>query len=413
MPEQEWTPRVRRVNSGGGRERLQYAVSLIREERLDEARDELLSILREDRRSIPARMMLGQVYLRQQMHSDALDEFKQAIAIDPLQVQPHVRAGTCCLRMNDIEQAKALFQTALDLDPKQVGAHFGMGQALAQSGQTEQALTHVEEALRLDPQMAPARMLLARLMRQTGNVDDAIEELSGFLNTNPDSAPASVGLAMMERRKGNNKKAIELLDAASKSNPESDRIWDLLGRTKMVVKDYAGAEKAFNEVINLKAQDRSAPLRLVDALVKQGKLEKAQDILKSIPRRGRVTSLVHQYYGDIYAAKRLYEDAVESYRAALLHMPDGERVLAEIDAAAGPGADDKAKIPQFQDAIAKLREEAIAKVREEGGTDREGLAQRRRANAGGISQGQRGRPGGNRPTRLAERRFAGAGKERE
>ena len=412
MPEQEWTPRVRRVNTGGGgggRERLQYAVSLLREDRFDEARDELLSILQQDRRSIPARMMLGQIFMRQQMHADALDEFKQAIAIDPLQVQPHVRAGNCCLRMSDIEQAKALFQTALDLDPKQVGAHFGMAQALAQSGQSEQALTHLEEALKLDPQMAPARMLMARLLRQTGNMDEAIEELSGVLNTNPDSMPASIGLAMMERRKGNNRKAIELLEATIKSNPESDQMWDLLGRTKMAVKDYAGAEKAFTEVVSRKPQNRAAPLRLVEALVKQGKLEKAQDVLKTVPRRGRVTSLVHQYYGDIYAAKRLYEEAVESYRAALLHMPDGEQVLAEIDATPG---DDKAKIPQFQDAITKLREEAIAKMREEGDAEGAGPAPRRRAAAQGLGQGQRGRRGG-RAARPGEQRFARAGADRE
>ncbi len=378
--EHDWTPSVRRVNSDA-RERLQYVVSLMREDRFDEARDELLTMLQEDEKSTQARMMLGSLYLRQEMHSDALDQFKQVIANDPLQVQAHVWAGTCCLRLNDLDQAKALLQTALDLDSKQARAHVGLAQVLAQTGQAAQAMSHVEEALRLDPQMAPARLLMAQLLSDAGNVDAAIDELNGFVETNPDHMGASVRLAMMERSKGNNARSVELLEAALQTNPRSGRIWDLLGRMKMVVKDYEGAERAFTEVIELDTQDRAAPFRLVDVLIKQGKLDQARDILQTLPRRGRMTSVVHRYYGDIYAARQHYDEAVLSYRASVLHTPDGERTLAEIEAAAGPNADSEAKVPHFRAAFDRLRD----KRREEGRKgERGGFGAGRRAEGGGA-----------------------------
>jgi tetratricopeptide (TPR) repeat protein len=173
----------------------------------------------------------------------------------------------------------------------------------------------------------------------------------------PENTGASLQLAMMQRQKGNDQEAVELLESIAEGNPESAQIWNALGRMKYAGKDYAGAEQAFARAIELKTTDRATPLRLIDVLIKQGKLEQAREMLQNLPRRGPMKSTVHRFYGDIYAAKKLYEEAVESYRASILHSPDGERLMAEIEAAAGPGASNEALIPHFEAAFAKLREE--------------------------------------------------------
>lgn len=74
-------PRVRRVE-GDNEERIQRAVSLVREKRFDIAQQELLEILHRDEKLTQVRMLLGTIYLRQQMHIDALEQFQQAIAAD-------------------------------------------------------------------------------------------------------------------------------------------------------------------------------------------------------------------------------------------------------------------------------------------------------------------------------------------
>jgi len=309
------------------------------------------------KKSPQARMMLGALHMRQEKHAEALDQFQQVIEIEPMQAQAHAGAGMCCLRLSDFDQAQGYFQTALDLDPKQTRAHVGAAQVLAQIGRPDEALSHLNEALELDPQMTQARMLRARLLSESGNVDAAIQELTSFLETNPDHTGASVRLAMVQRGQGNSEKSVELLEAALESNPEANRIWELLGRLKMSAKDYEGAERAFRRVIELEPKDRSAPLRLADALIKQGKFDETREVLQTVPRRGRLTSLVHRAYGDLYAARNLYNDAVQSYRASILHTPDGERTLAEIDAACGSAASGETMIPHFHAAFAKLREE--------------------------------------------------------
>lgn len=380
MSDQQWTPRIRRIDNEGP-ERLQYVRSLIREKRVDEARDELLAIIQQNDRSVRAHLMLSSLYQGQGLLAEALDHAQYAITIDPMDAQAHLRAGICSLRMNEVEQAKALLKSAVDIDPKLVAGRVAVARVLSRLGETEAAIAQLEQALRLNPQMAAARLLMSQLLNQSGKPKEAIDELDGFVSANPDHAGATIRLAMLQSRQGNDEKAIALLEAAAKTEPNTGMIWTLLGRLKINSKDYRGAETAFAEAIKLRPQDRTSPLRLVEALVPQGKYNEAREILKKIPSRGRLAGLVHQYYGDIYVGQQLYDQAIGSYKAALLQSEVGEQLLKETEQSIGSDQDAKALVSSFQAAIAKWREGArsrTAERRRQSPVDRPQMATRRR-----------------------------------
>ena len=385
MPEQQWTPQIRRVNPNE-QEWLQFAGSLLREKRIDEARDELLGILQQNERSVAAHLMLAALYQGQRMFTEALGHCRYALAIDPMNAAAHQRAGACCLRLNEFDEARGLLQTALDLDPKNIGAHVGMAQLLARTGEVEGAIAHLEEALRLDPQMVPARLLMARLLSRSGKVEEAIEELDGFHHANPSHIGAAVGLARAEGQRGNSGRAGELLEAATKANPDAGNVWMMLGRVKMNVEDFAGAETAFREALRLQAPNGSAQLQLVAALVPQGKFAEASELLGKVPRRGPRTRRVHQLYGDLYAAQKIYGEALESYRAALLHSENGQAVLEELERSFGPAPDQQVAVSRYQAACAAQQEEMRNRRREQnpGG---QGFARFARRRAGGPDSG--------------------------
>ena len=362
MPEQAWTPRIRRIDNDG-QERLQYVRSLIRERRVDDARAELLSIIEQNDQSIRAHCMLGTLYQGQNMLAEAMDHFQYAVGIDPMDAQAQLLAGVCALRMNELGQAQAMLKTAIDLDPKMVGGHVAYAQVLSRLGDNEAAIAQLEHALRLDPQMAQARMLMAQLLNRTGKTGAAVEELDSFVAANPDHAGATVRLAMLLGQQGDTAKAISLLEAAIRAQPTIGRIWGMLGGMQMRAKDFKGAETSFAEAIKLSPQDRFAPLRLVEAMIPQGKFGEAREHLKKIPRRGRLGNVVHQLYGDIYAGEKMYTQAIESYRAALLNSEGGEPMLKEAEAAGA--AEPAAMVARLQAAIAKWREEARTRMAEQ------------------------------------------------
>src|SRR5260221_14360554 len=119
MPGQQWTPGIRRITRDE-RERLQYVGSLLREKRVDEARDELLAMLQENEKSVATHLMLGSLYQNRRMFREAFDHFAYAIAVDPMEARAHFLAGSCALRLGDTAQAKTLIKTARDIDPKRV-----------------------------------------------------------------------------------------------------------------------------------------------------------------------------------------------------------------------------------------------------------------------------------------------------
>jgi tetratricopeptide (TPR) repeat protein len=355
MPEKQWQLRIRRVEDNE-QEHLQYVRSLMREQRLDEAREELLAILEQNDKSYSARILYGSLLQRQGAYAEALDQFEYAIGIDPMETQAHLRAGVCCLRMNDIEQARSLLGTALELDPKHASAHLAMASVLSATGETEGAISHLEEVLRLDPQMAPARILKARLLKQSGNISEAIEELGSFVKANPDHVGATVRLARLYEEQGDTEKATELLEAATKIRSDVGMVWALLGRLKLRVNDYAGAEKAFREAVRLRPRNFFNSLGLIRALTPQRKFDEARKLLRRLPRQGDFASIVHQCYGDIYAAQDMHDEAVQSYRAALLQGQGSDQMVKEIDSE--NFSDGVARVAYYQAAIAKLRENA-------------------------------------------------------
>jgi tetratricopeptide (TPR) repeat protein len=331
-PAKQWTPRIQRITKNEG-ERLRHAFALMRERRFSEAHEELQQILAQNDQSFAAHMTAGFLLQRQKKPDEALAHFMTALAIDPMHARAHVMAGLTCLALKDLDQAETLTRSALDIDPKQVFAHNGMARVLRAKGDTKKALAHLNKALEIDPAHHMSRLLLALLLNKEGRVEEAVKQLNDLLQIAPGNPFAAMQLARIYSEKGENQKAVEILERIVRNRPEASNAWTLLGRTRMRMANYKGAEEAFHQASQRRPKDPLGSLRQVEAMVPQGKLDQARDMLRRIPRRGRLAALVHKYYGDIYLAEKKYSEAAQSYRASILNGENGEKSLAEIDAA--------------------------------------------------------------------------------
>jgi cytochrome c-type biogenesis protein CcmH/NrfG len=123
---------------------------------------------------------------------------------------------------------------------------------------------------------------------------------------------------------------------ADGSNP---RLWELLGRVLLQLKDEEAAEEALREAIRLRPDRVATHLRLITALLQQAKADEARKVLEDIPRKRRLATIVQKYYGDVYTVQGHHKEAVASYRAALLGTPGGEQTVAAVEEDAGSGAE--------------------------------------------------------------------------
>lgn len=376
----DWTPRVRRINTAdvGEQGKLAFISSLIGEKRYDEAEDELKSLLEANPRSYLANLHMGRLLQRKREFDRAAEYFETARVANPTSSQAPLLAGGAYLRLEDLDRASASFHAALEIDPKLATAHAGVAQVHFRRNQLGEAETRLEQALALDPQLQQARALMARIHGRQGDVDLSRREIEDIVNARPDQPRPIVALARLHLQHDEPKQAIAVLEPAAAQHEDSVELWAMLGRARLAAEDYAGAEQASRKALELDPRQRLLGVQLLQALIPQGKLQEAMQMLDKVPERARRSPRFHAAYGDIHMAGGRYRLAAESYRAALLHRTDGETAIGGIEMPKNGDGDWKPVAERYQVALRDLRKEANDDDDEERSAQRRPRSIRRR-----------------------------------
>ncbi|ADM09544.1 hypothetical protein PB2503_07434 [Parvularcula bermudensis HTCC2503] len=360
----EWSPRIKQVTDEQDKQQLAFVNSLLTERRFDDASKEADKLLANNPKSFGAHMAKGRALQGLRKFKDALNCFLQAAQIDPLQPSAHLMAGICAFVVPDLPLAEKKFRTTLDIDSKSSAAHVGLSQVLVRNGDNNQAREHLDKALRINPEMSMAVILKARLDLKDGDADSAIIQLQDQVRRTPNNRTAEfalIGAYMQDERW---QEAEALLSRMVSDNPNDAIMHGLLGRVRVKRGDFKGAEEAYRQapVSHNRIQNLARNVQMLDALVPQGKYEEARKILSQVPKMGPLAAIVNTRYGDVYKAEGNYQQAIASYRAALLRDNQGEAMVAAVEQAVADAgrADDSPFVAQrFADAA----NEALEKKR--------------------------------------------------
>ncbi len=323
---ERWVPRVRRVGATnvGEKGKMAFIRSLIGERRFEEAANELQSILDANPRSYIANIQMGRLLEHSGQFDLAVERFETARAANPTQAEAPAYAGAVYLRLKDFERAREAFEAALKLDPKRATTHLGLAQIHFHQDELEQAKTRLHQAIAFDPQLKQARSLLARIHMREGDVGETKVAIEELLTANPDQLRPTLALARIHMQAGETDEALTLLESAAAQHDDNAQLWAMLGRAKLSILDYAGAEDAMRKSLTIDPRQRELVPRLVEALIPQGKLQEARATLDKLPDVARRSGRVHAIYGKIHMAAKNYKLAAESFRAALLQRSEDE-----------------------------------------------------------------------------------------
>ena len=357
----DWKPRVRRINTAdvGEQGKLAFISSLIDEQRFDEAEDELKSLLAVNPRSYQANIQMGRLLARKKEFDRAVQHFETARLANPTNAQASLLAGTAYLRSGNAERAGNSFRAALRIDGSLAAGHAGLGQVHFQRNELPEAEACLQKALGLDPQLYQARALLARIHGKQGDLEASKDMITEIVSTRPDQPRPVAALARVHLQRDEPREAIFVVEPAVTAHPESQELWAILGRAKAAIEDYAGAEQALRKASELAPKERLIQVQLLRALIPQGKVQEALELLDRLPERARRNPRVHAAYGEVHMAGGNYKQASEFFRAALLHRPDGEATVKKIeDELTGEDTDWKVVAARYNAALEELRAEA-------------------------------------------------------
>jgi tetratricopeptide (TPR) repeat protein len=260
--------------------------------------------------------------------------YDSVLTATPADAEAAVYLGRIALRQDDYNQAIEWMETALELAPDSSNVHYWAARAYVVKVQAEQAIalvgkvqTHLQTAVELDPANVEARMFLAGFYLNAppiagGSVKKAKEQAGIIVTYDP--FRGHLFMADVHKKEKDFDAAASDYAAASTVDPESPDPYYQLGMMYQANEQYDAAFKALERAVVVDSTATYALYQIGRTGVFSGEnLDRAIECLRlyiqSDPGPGQPTQanahwrlgLIYEKQGDIEAAKKEYEAALE------------------------------------------------------------------------------------------------------
>lgn len=148
--------------------------------RKDKAEALARRILEEDSQRPNVQVFLAGLLIRQDRLEEAKESLRSALAMNPDLPGSHRQLGMVLDRLGEHAEAERAFRAAVNRDPQDATARLLLGRWLLDQGRDEEAVRELNVACRLDPESANARYALFRALSRTGPEESAQEALDTF-----------------------------------------------------------------------------------------------------------------------------------------------------------------------------------------------------------------------------------------
>jgi tetratricopeptide (TPR) repeat protein len=193
--------------------KFSLAMTYIRMDRADWARDVLADLARESPQDAIYPYWLGRLDYDAHIYSDAVAHFKRAIALAPGMARAYDNLGLCYYQQNQNALAVESYQKAIDLDRStphpSAWPYLNLAVTLRLLDRPREAEANLREAVRLDPKFAQAHFQLGNVLEQMGESRAAIGEFRAAASSDPGFAEPHFALARIYRKLGDESAAGE------------------------------------------------------------------------------------------------------------------------------------------------------------------------------------------------------------
>lgn len=269
----------------------------------DEAVKSLRRLLELDRGNIPARELLGEIYLKKDMQNEALETFQQIVKLYRAsgdeesalrfqqrmvsffpQAQDLVYQVALSLRdKNDLEGALHEIDRVIAQKPNDDKALLYKAQILSDLKQLDPAIHTYARILQIDPQRVDIRKHVIDLLLRTNRLDESSRQISVLPGDDEGVLDLRVRLILLNMERRRLEHAEQELEALPQENEKR-----LLFRKELVklYLDAGNLEKAFEGLPQIPRSDRernSLVTRLLEIPLAKGDLEQAGHTIHRLP----------------------------------------------------------------------------------------------------------------------------------
>lgn len=198
----------------------------------------------------------------------------------PVTVEDIVRRAAHAFNAGQRDEARRLCEAGLAHAPDEPALNHLLAAILFVAAEYEAARVHVERSLRARPGHTPARLLLARISDHIGDTALRRTAWQSVLDLSPRNheAMARLGRALWEEKDVAAAERL-LTDAVSVDAPAS--AWFDLALARQDMRDLAGAEAAYHEVLARKPDHAEAAVNLGIVRQEAGNIDGAMEAYRT------------------------------------------------------------------------------------------------------------------------------------
>lgn len=161
--------------------------TLVRAEKLDEAKLMFLSLIQQQPTLAVAHFNLANILKKQELYEMAVDHYQRAIHYQPNKSEYHYNLGNALQAMGNYRSALRAYEKCLELNPGKADAHNNRALMQVEWEDFEGALKSYQQALAIDPNFMPTHQNLFQFYDQRNQIQEARKLLTKMRRIQPNN----------------------------------------------------------------------------------------------------------------------------------------------------------------------------------------------------------------------------------
>jgi len=342
------------ANPGDNELRLSLVQLLVKDDKPDEAMEQVEEVLKRDQYQETALAMKYELLGRKGDTAGMEQVAKLMQAGAPEKEEGYLREAQLRFAQGDYDAALNIVNRVLEKSPDSVAALIAKSDTLAAKKEFAQAIKAAEKLQQVSPESGEGYYRKGRLLVAQGDDAAALAEYEAALQKAPDSPLVLGSLIELEAKLEGPDKAGQRLKALIEENPEHSSAHGLLGRVYLAQKNYLSAEQEFQRQIEIEPEAAGTYTQLAQTRAVQGNLDGAAEAFNSGLKIMPDNSQLLIGLAGVRERQQDYDAAIALYEQVLQQQPDNAISINNLAALLSDHRTDAASLDKAAELAEKL-----------------------------------------------------------